>query len=151
MRPIMRRLAILCALGMFVVGCCDDGECDACSCGAGGTGGASEQGGAAGATPSPEGGASSDAPDCTVTEDDDVCSECVKNTCCDEWWTCLDDCAVQVECYQVCLQDRGSLTAENDTACREECDVADEKKQNALIECLVPEDSDAPGCREECF
>jgi len=147
----MCRLLAIALLGLLSWGCVESGE------ESGGQGGAENtgaEGGRGGATPSAEGGAAGAAVDyCAVTEEDDVCSTCVKNKCCDKWVVCLGDCSEQLECYLPCLQDRASPTVEDDTACREECHVADAETQTALIECLLPEtnDDDDAGCRSVCL
>lgn len=50
------------------------------------------------------------------------------------------------------MHEREAVTAEDQTACRTECSVADEDAQNELIACLLPPDDEADaGCREACF
>jgi hypothetical protein len=152
----MRTIASICVLGLMAVGCTvhNADDPDGGAAGQGGQGNGREQGGSAGSGSSAEGGSAGAAEnDCSVTDEDDVCSSCVKNECCAEWWACLGDCSYQIECYVPCLQDRQSLAPEDDAACREECGVADAEVQTALIECLVPQEGDdeKPGCREECF
>ena len=148
----MRGMASICVLGLIALGCIvnDTDDPGAGAAGQGGEGNGSEQGGAAGSSSPAEGGTAGAAEnDCSVTEEDDVCSACVKNKCCDVWWACVGDCADQLECYQICLQERESLAAQDDAACREECEVADAEAQTALIDCLLPKKK--AGCREECF
>jgi hypothetical protein len=149
----MRKIASIWVLGLFALGCVVENSEDpgAGAAGQGGQGSGREEGGAAGSTASAEGGASEN--DCSVTAADDVCSSCVKNECCEVWLACVGECSPQIECYVPCLQDRRSLAAEDDAACRQQCDVADAKAQTALIDCLLPpeSDDDEAGCRGVCF
>jgi hypothetical protein len=152
----MRPTVSLCVLGLVGLGCIvkNGDDPDVGTAGQGGGGHGSEQGGSAGSSSSAEGGAAGAAEnDCSLTADDDVCSSCVKNECCAEWWACLNDCSIQIECYVSCLQERYSLAAEDDAACREECSVAGAQAQTQLIACLLPKEGDdePAGCRDECF